>query len=66
VIASKRSVSSARAVMKPFVGASVVPVRYEEQIVALFARRLDDPTQVHWASGLPGGVFTKGFAPPHG
>ena len=49
-----------------FRGCVVVPVRYEEQIVALFARRLDDPTQVHWASGLPGGVFTKGFAPPHG
>ncbi len=46
-----------------FRGCVVVPVRQEERIVALFARRLDDPTQVHWASGLPGGVFTKAFAP---
>jgi hypothetical protein len=46
-----------------FRGCVVVPVRQEERIVALFARRLDDSTQVHWASGLPGGVFTKAFAP---
>jgi hypothetical protein len=44
-----------------FRGCVIVPVRQEERIVALFARRLDDPSQVHWASGLPGGVFTKDF-----
>jgi hypothetical protein len=50
-----------------FRGCVVVPVRQERRVVALFARRLDDPTQVHWASGLPGGVFAKVLpTPPDG
>jgi hypothetical protein len=40
-----------------FRGCLVVPVRRGEAVVALYAQRLDDTRVVHWASGLPGGVF---------
>jgi DNA primase len=42
-----------------FRGCVVVPVRQVDRIVALFARRLDDPSRVLWASGLEGGVFEQ-------
>jgi hypothetical protein len=40
-----------------FRGCLVVPVRNEGAVVAIYSHRLDDPRVVHWASGLPGGVF---------
>ncbi len=40
-----------------FRGCVVVPVRSEDAIIAFFARRLERPHDVHWATGLPGGVF---------
>jgi len=49
-----------------FRGCAVVAIRQEHRVVALFARRLDDPSRVHWASGLPGGVFTNVTAPSRG
>jgi DNA primase len=47
-----------------FRGCAVVAIRQEHRVIALFARRLDDPLRVLWASGLPGGVFAKVLTPP--
>ena len=40
-----------------FRGCLVVPVRNQGTVVAIYAHRVDDPRVVHWASGLPGGIF---------
>ncbi len=40
-----------------FRGCLVVPARSDDAIIAFFARRLERPHDVHWATGLPGGIF---------
>jgi len=40
-----------------FRGCLVVPVRRGGTVVAIFASRLDRPSDVLWANGLPGGIF---------